>query len=217
MSKASKPRWDPWPVSIVAFFTIAISGSTAFIVFCNRHPSELVADNYYDQEVRYQGQMERRQRAQQSPDPARISYDSSAATILIALPAHTKTEQVTGKIQLYRPSSARLDQVVKLEPDANGIQRIDARDLAPGLWQVRLSWTAQRQDYYLDQRIVIPNPAGPAPKVILINHAWIRRGRSSTQLRFARNRVNPHSRASSVLYPPSSIVQGSRAQPLATQ
>ena len=44
----SKPaRFDPWPVSIVAFFSLAILGCGTFIAFCSRHPADLISPNYY--------------------------------------------------------------------------------------------------------------------------------------------------------------------------
>ncbi len=155
-SALRRRRWDPWPVSIIVFFSVAIAGCAAFIVFCNRHPADLVADNYYDQEVRFQGQMERRDRAQHSPDRATIKYDSTAGVIAIVVPGQQGAAAVTGTIQLYRPSSVKLDRELKLQTDANGLQAVDARTLAPGLWAVRLSWTAQNQEYYLEAKIVVP-------------------------------------------------------------
>ncbi len=152
-------RWDPWPVSIIAFFGIAIPGFAAFIVFCNQHPADLVAENYYDQEVRYQGQMERVQRAQQSPAPITVSYDRATQAIVIALPESLQASGVSGTIHLYRPSSVKLDRELKLAPDSQGLQKIDARGLAPGLWSVRLSWTAQNQQYYKEQKLVIGGSA----------------------------------------------------------
>jgi nitrogen fixation protein FixH len=58
-------------------------------------------------------------------------------------------------VQLYRPSAEKLDRQLKLEPDRNGVQRIDAGSLSPGLWKVRVTWSVERQEYFMDQNIVI--------------------------------------------------------------
>ena len=34
-------------------------------------------------------------------------------------------------------------------------QRLDASGLAPGLWRVRVSWTSEKQNYYLEQAVVV--------------------------------------------------------------
>jgi hypothetical protein len=31
--------------------------------------------------------------------------------------------------------------------------------MAPGLWKVRVSWTVEKQDYYLDQKVVVGGKA----------------------------------------------------------
>jgi hypothetical protein len=48
-----------------------------------------------------------------------------------------------------------MDRAVKLAPDVKGVQRLDAAGLAPGLWKVRVSWTFDRQDYFLDEKVVV--------------------------------------------------------------
>ena len=146
-------RWNPWPVSIVAFFALAIIAFGIFIAFCNTHRADLVAPDYYEQEVRYQAQMERVQNAQPIAATA-VSYNAAAKTILVSLPP-SSGNAVTGTIQLYRPSEAALDRKLTLSLNPDGNQTIDASKLKPGLWKVRVSWTAARQDYYVDQKIVI--------------------------------------------------------------
>ena len=52
-----------------------------------------------------------------------------------------------------------MDRAVALKPEPDGTQRLDASDLAPGLWRVRVSWTSEKQNYYLEQKVVVaPKP-----------------------------------------------------------
>jgi hypothetical protein len=48
-----------------------------------------------------------------------------------------------------------MDSAVKFEPDANGVQHLDTGGMAPGLWRVRVTWTAEKENYYLDQKVVV--------------------------------------------------------------
>ncbi len=144
-----------WPASIIAFFALAILGCAGFIIFCSRHPADLVAADYYEQEIRYQTRMERVQHARQRAPLASVTFDPATRQIKISLPPGPSLTNVSGTIQLYRPSAAHLDRQLKLEPDANGLQTINAAPLDPGLWKVRVSWTADNQDYFLDQQIFI--------------------------------------------------------------
>jgi hypothetical protein len=158
--KITRRSWNPWPISIVAFFTVAIIGCGTFIAFCSRHPADLVAADYYEQEVRYQGQIDRLQHAQQPTAAATVTYDAKTRLISIALPPNSSRGKPSGSIQLYRPSATNLDRQLKLAPNENGVQMIDASSLIPGLWKVHVSWTADQEEFYLDQKIVIPaNPS----------------------------------------------------------
>ena len=139
-----------WPLGIVLTFVIFISGTIGLVVMACRHNTELVNANYYDQEIKYQSRIDSETRAQQLG--ANAIYDAVARHIVISLPA---TQNVTGQIQLYRPSSAGLDREFKLEPAANGTQTLDATGLQPGLWKIRVSWNVEGRDYFLDQKIII--------------------------------------------------------------
>ena len=152
---ALRKTWNPWPASIIIFFAIAIVGCGVMVAFCSRHPVDLVAADYYEEEIRYQAQMDSIQRTQ----PASIKYDPAAKNIRISLLLPKSPTGATGSIQLYRPSSINLDQQFKLEPDANGVQTIDTSALSPGLWLVRVSWTVEKKDYFLEQRVVIGGKA----------------------------------------------------------
>jgi nitrogen fixation protein FixH len=157
---SNRRRWDPWPLSIAAFFTVAIIGCSTFIAFCNRHPADLVAADYYEQEVRYQGQIDSLQRAQARAEQASVAFDAARKRIVVALPPDQFGTNITGTIQLYRPSAVNLDKQFQLAPDAAGVQAIDATTLAPGLWKVRVSWTVDKQDYFLDRKVVVAtNPS----------------------------------------------------------
>lgn len=157
MNNAPKIRipWNPWPVSIIAFFVVAIIACGTFVAFCSRHPADLVAADYYEQEVRYQGQIDRLQHAQQRAQLAHVDYQPAEKMINVSLPPNQSGSEVSGEVVLYRPSALNQDRKLKLAPDMHNVQHIDASALLPGLWKVRVSWTVDNQDYYLDQKVLV--------------------------------------------------------------
>jgi hypothetical protein len=153
-------KWNPWPACLITFFSVAILSCAGFVAFCSLHPSELVTPDYYEQEMRYQAQMSRMDNARRLEIEPSVSYDPAARTINFSLAAAgLEGSRPSGTIHLYRPSAAELDQKHRLALDERGLQRIDARPLAPGLWKVRVSWTVDRKEYHLDRPVVIPGPA----------------------------------------------------------
>jgi hypothetical protein len=154
---STSSRFNPWPISIISFFTVAVLGCGTFIAFCSRHPADLISPNYYEEEVRYQGQIDRLQHTQQGSPLAAVRYDALTRQIAVSVPC-TAGAHPSGQIQLYRPSAANLDRVVKLELNSNGVQALDTASLLPGLWKVRVSWTVEGRQFLMDQKVIVPTP-----------------------------------------------------------
>jgi nitrogen fixation protein FixH len=148
-----KPTRNLWPYGIIATFVVFISGTLGLIVLASTQKVDLVSKNYYEQEIKYQTRMDDLDRTKQLG--ATATYNTADKRITISLPAEHAGKMIAGQIQLYRPSAARLDQRLKLEPDARGIQTLDASVLQSGLWKIRVAWNVAGQDYFLDQKIVI--------------------------------------------------------------
>lgn len=152
-----KPR-NPWPIAIAAYFVVFITFLVSFIVFATRHHVDLVRADYYEEELRFQQRLDQVQRTREAGGPLSVAYDAARQCITLALPS-SGTAQVSGNIHLYRPSDARLDQQWPLGLDATGTQRLDASKLERGLWKVRVEWSLDGKDYYLDQKVVVrPGP-----------------------------------------------------------
>jgi len=147
-----------WPLGIVLGSLFYVGGVGVCSFLAVTHKSELVNEKYYDQEIKYQSRIDSLGRAQQLATRATAVYDDASKRILISLPVEQAGKTVRGEIELYRPSAAGQDQQFKLEPDAKGMQTLDAAALAPGFWKVRVNWNVDGQDYFLDQKIAV----GPA-------------------------------------------------------
>ena len=120
-----------------------------------RTSSDLVSPDYYEQELRYQTQIERLERSRALGFSVSVNYEERLKGIRIAFPSGQFKRRLTGEIQLYRPSSAKLDRNLKLDLDATGAQFIDTAGLQPGLWKVRLTWKDPQNNYYTEQPVVV--------------------------------------------------------------
>jgi len=148
-----KPPRNLWPLGIVTAFVFFTAGTIALIVIAVSNHTELVAADYYEQEIHFQGQMDRVSRAQRLPVKATAVYDDAQPAIKISLPrGHASAK---GDVFLYRPSTAGLDQRVELRLDSNGSQILDAAKLRPGLWKVKVLWTATGNDYAIEESVIV--------------------------------------------------------------
>jgi nitrogen fixation protein FixH len=150
----SKPTRNLWPTSIVVFFVLAITSILTFIAWAVRQREDLVSADYYDREVRYQAQLDTLNRSHNFAARTVVTFEPTQQTIVITLP-EAKSPGATGSIHLYRPSDARLDRELPLALTADGTQRLDAKQLRDGLWKVRVKWSANGQDFYLDQPVIV--------------------------------------------------------------
>ncbi len=153
-----KVPFNPWPAAIVLTFVLFISGTIGLIVMAASQHADLVSKNYYEQELKYQDQVDRLEHTQQLSAPAKIAYDAGSHRIGITLPPEHASHSITGRIQLYRPSEANLDRQLKLHTDTQGRQWLDASDLRPGLWKLRLVWAVDDREFSTDQQVVIDRP-----------------------------------------------------------
>lgn len=147
-----KTKFNPWPFGIVFAFVVFISGMAAFVVVASRQQDSLVEKNYYESELKFQDQINNAARAKAAG--AAISR-SSEGNVVIQLPVAQLAQKISGAIELYRPSAAKLDQSIVLTPDATGAQIVDVTKLVPGAWGVRVKWNAGGENYFLEQKIKI--------------------------------------------------------------
>lgn len=154
-STPKKPSRNPWPYAIVAWFIIFGSSLAAWVVFVQGQAIDLVRKDYYEQEVRYQGRLDRMNRTAALRNEVNITYHAARRAVTLTLPAGHITPRPTGTIHFYRPSDARLDFETALSVDSQGTQTIAADTLRGGLWKVKVEWTAASQDYFYEQVIVV--------------------------------------------------------------
>lgn len=152
---APQPR-NLWPFGIIAAFAVFIAATITLIVLSTLQRDDLVTADYYARELRYEEQLESAERTRHVRDQIHVTHDAATQQIAVTLPPQHASQRPTGVIQLYRPSAADQDREIPLDTDLTGHQNLDARNLGPGLWRVRVRWTVDGDDYAVDERIVIP-------------------------------------------------------------
>ncbi len=159
MSQRRQP-WNPWPWAIIASFALFIAGTVGLVIMACAQRGDLVSDNYYEEELKFQTQLDRANSAARLGSTASMTYQPERRLILVALPADQAQRQPRGTITFYRPSAAGLDRKVPLKLDSAGRQSIDSTGLQVGPWQVRVAWTAGEQDFFIERKLVIEAEGG---------------------------------------------------------
>lgn len=115
---------------------------------------ELVSADYYQQELGYQQRIDAKSRTAALPAPVQFLADDANRQLTIQLPTMLAGQQgITGEVHFMRPSDSRLDFTVPFHPNAAGAQLLNTAALHQGHWRVRLAFTANGQDYFIEEVI----------------------------------------------------------------
>jgi hypothetical protein len=148
-----KTQRNLWPLGIILTFVVFVSGMAWVVVIASTHQDSLVSNSYYEQELKFQSQIDAAARAAKSG--ATIFRDAGAGNIVITLNVAELKKDFFGKVEFYRPSAPELDHEIPLAPKADGTQTINISRLANGPWSVRVKWNTGGQAYFLEQKIII--------------------------------------------------------------
>ena len=144
-----------WPLGIGLFYGAFVLALVLFAVFSTRHRMDLVTRDYYGEQLRYQQQIDRSQRANALETPVRLDYDRKSGLITIIFPAEMDPLAVEGEIHFFRPSDASLDRHIPLHLSPEHRQVIPVHNLAKGYWKVKLTWKVNGVEYYHEEAVMI--------------------------------------------------------------
>lgn len=143
-----------WPKGIILVFILFASGIGFLVYKTTEKQSEMVAENYYEKELKYQDVIDGKDNA------ARLSARPTAALeegrLVVQFPADFIPGNVSGKVYFYRASDVKKDVTVPLVLDSLNRQFISADRFSTGTYQAQFSWTANDTTYFSEQNLYIP-------------------------------------------------------------
>ena len=142
-----------WGWKIVVVYSAFVVMTLAMVFFFMRQQVDLVADDYYKQEIEYQGQIDKIANAQALKEPLELIQSMENRSIVLNFPNGHLTKGIEGTIYFYRPANAAEDKEFDINPLESGEQLISVASLSKGLWKIKISWTADGKSFY-DEKIV---------------------------------------------------------------
>ena len=114
---------------------------------------ELVAEDYYAQELAYQDRIDKLENATALGD--KVSWRQSGEYMEIVFPAGETPSPVAGTIEFFRPSDSSYDMVVPIDANSSNAQGVSLKNLVPGWYYMKLDWKSNGTEYYQEERILI--------------------------------------------------------------
>ncbi len=155
-SDPARTGWDTWPVALIGFLVLFGIFIASYVTFAMRQRMDLVGADYYDQEIRFQQQIERVARTARVGSELRLELARSGDALQVTMPPVYTKDFGGGTVVLYRPSDARMDHEFPLRPGVDGTQTIPLGGFSRGLWKARVTWKTGPAEYYRDQSLVLP-------------------------------------------------------------
>jgi len=130
-------------LSFIAFVIIIVT----MVVVSMKQDIFLVSEDYYDKEVKYQSQIDKMKLASSERATVTISKDSDKVQFDFS------DVPEKGEILFFRPSDATKDFKVEVMKEKR--QSLLKDNLGKGYWKMKISWSANGNDYYTEKSIVI--------------------------------------------------------------
>ena len=139
----------------VTLLTVGFVCFMLFLVFSAfQQTFDLVAEDYYGKELKFEEQMTKQANQQQIKEP--VTYTMSGSRLSIQFPTQLSGKTISGKILFFRPSDAKKDLLVQIHCSENGVQEFLIEQFSKGMYRIQIDYLAGNTTYYSEQTIMIP-------------------------------------------------------------
>lgn len=145
-----KFNWG-WGIFIVLILFVLFIGNLVYK--SSQVKVELVSDDYYEKEIRYQEQIERENNSLSLRHD--ISIIQNPDFVEIVYPSDFEAEYISGNIQFFKPDDAASDFSLDVRASELNRQIINTRAFKSGRWELKINWTYRNTDYYKSEKILL--------------------------------------------------------------
>lgn len=136
-------------IAIIVFMAITVST----VIYLMNQKVDLVTDNYYAKEIKYQQQIDMMNRTNEMGEA--VTINSEEEFVKIIFPKSLIEKKLTGTVQFYRPSDSGKDFTLPLVLDSSSQQLVPSKILQKGYWKVIVNWNQDSLDYVKESSFVI--------------------------------------------------------------
>ncbi len=119
------------------------------------HKVDLVATEYYKQEIEYQSQIDKIANANLLTEPIGYEYINIPRTVKLTFPFAHVHQGLSGKIHFYRPANSNEDKYFDIRVNDAGEQVISISTLSKGYWKMKISWNSGGLEFYNEKKVTL--------------------------------------------------------------
>ena len=126
------------------------------VVISMNQDVNLVAEDYYEQEIKYQDQIDRVKNFNDLELRPVLKIDNNTGKCFLTFPDElVQIGDISGKVHFFRPSDSKQDIIFELNLTKSNSVSMDINDLIDGLWEVRVSWSDSNKEYYFVEAVYL--------------------------------------------------------------
>lgn len=145
-----KINWGTGIVIAIALFMTFILYFVLKVQLNDSYDRELVVSDYYQQELKVQGNIEKTNNANNLDSKVRIEKVSDG--VKVYFPEEFDYKKIKGKVSLYRPSNQKLDSEMQISLSSSHLL-IPKSNLVGGLWDITIDWSYSGTEYRTKETI----------------------------------------------------------------
>jgi hypothetical protein len=139
-----------WGYKIAAAYLLFVAGIMFLVFKAGKQHFDLVTKNYYEEELKYQDVIDKKQNVAALSALPEIKYTKTS--IAVFFPKDFENKIITGEAYLYCPSDARKDLRKHFD-----LKKLDFQWILPdsfrGMYELKLSWISGEKSYYHGKKI----------------------------------------------------------------
>ena len=145
-----KISWGVGVTIVIVVFTIV---TLAFVFFAFTQDVNLVREDYYAEELKYETRIEQIKRTKNLANPLKVSVKGKG--LKFSYPKNFKASKIKGDVLLYRPSDRGSDMKFSISLDSLNQQNISTSQMIKGMWKAQVSWSANDTTYFNEEIIMV--------------------------------------------------------------
>ncbi len=139
-----------WGNRIVVAFVFFAGFILYMVVIAFQQNNDLVAEDYYAQEIGYQKKIEQKENLRKLDQ--KVSVALNEKSIVLVFPKDQKPE---GEIHFYHPSRKLFDKKIAIAIDPENQQVVDRDKLIAGNYRVNITWKSDGKEYFQQEKILL--------------------------------------------------------------
>jgi len=138
-----------WGKGIIISFVVFAAFIITLVTVCMQQDVDLVAQNYYQQELIYEQQIKRLQNTEALKEKPQLVIHQNGLQIRF----DRLSEIEEGELVLFCPSDPTHDRKILIAASNSQEQWIKVSDFKSGMYRARFSWSMSGKEFYIEKMI----------------------------------------------------------------